>query len=65
MASINRYQTINDIPESKGKEVLLKILNSPKADYSKLQKIAVNYEKKLLKCLEQNQRLPRNDFLPS
>ena len=49
MASINRYQTINDIPESKGKEVLLKILNSPKADYSKLQKIAVNYEKKALK----------------
>ena len=49
MASINRYQTINDIPESKGKEVLLKILNSPKADYSKLQKIAVNYEKKALR----------------
>ena len=39
MASINRYQTINDIPASKGKDVLLKILNSPKADFSKLQKI--------------------------
>ena len=33
MASINRYQTINDIPASKGKDVLLKILNSPKADF--------------------------------
>ena len=31
MASINHYQTINDIPASKGKDVLLKILNSPKA----------------------------------
>ena len=48
MASINRYQTINDIPASKGKDVLLKILNSPKADFSKLQKIAVEYEKKAL-----------------
>ncbi|MBR4631130.1 MAG: hypothetical protein IKO57_11960 [Treponema sp.] len=26
MASINRYQSINDIPESKGRDVLLKIL---------------------------------------
>ena len=46
MASINRYQTINDIPASKGKEVLLKILNSPKADFSQLQKIAADYERK-------------------
>lgn len=52
MASINRYQTINDIPESKGKEVLLKILNSPKADLSKLQKIASNYEKKALEMMK-------------
>ncbi len=44
MASINRYQTIDDIPSSKGKDVLLKILNSPKVDYTKLEKIAVDYE---------------------
>ena len=52
MASINRYQTINDIPASKGKDVLLKILNSPKADFSKLQKIAVDYEKKALEMIK-------------
>ena len=52
MASINRYQTINDIPASKGKDVLLKILNSPKADFSKLQKIAVEYEKKALEMIK-------------
>ena len=52
MASINRYQTINDIPASKWKDVLLKILNSPKADFSKLQKIAVEYEKKALEMIK-------------
>ena len=52
MASINRYQTINDIPASKGKEVLLKILNSPKADFSKLQKIAADYERKALEMMK-------------
>ncbi len=52
MASSNRYQTINDIPESKGKDVLLKILNSPKADFSKLQKIASAYEKKALEMMK-------------
>lgn len=46
MASINYYQTIKDIPKSQGKEVLLKILNSPKTDSAKLQKIADDYEKK-------------------
>ena len=52
MASINRCQTIDDIPESKGKDVLLKILNSPKADFSKLQKIASAYEKKALEMIK-------------
>ena len=52
MASINRYQTINDIPRSKGKTVLLKILNSPKADFSKLQQIATEYEKKALEMMK-------------
>lgn len=52
MASINRYQTINDIPQSKGKEVLLKILNSPKADFSKLQQIATDYERKALEIMK-------------
>ena len=56
MASINRYQTINDIPASKGKDVLLKILNSPKADLSKLQKIAVEYERKALEMMKAEQR---------
>jgi len=52
MASINRYQTINDIPSSKGKDVLLKILSSPKADFPKLQKIALAYEKKALEMMK-------------
>lgn len=52
MASINRYQTINDIPQSKGKEVLFKILNSPKADFSKLQQIATDYERKALEIMK-------------
>ncbi len=51
MASINRFQTINDIPPSKGKDVLLKILNSPRVDFSKLQKIAADYEKKALEMM--------------
>ena len=52
MASINRYQTINDISASRGKDVLLKILNSPKADFYKLQKIAVEYERKALEMIK-------------
>lgn len=52
MASINRYQTINDIPQSKGKSVLLKILNSPKADFSRLQQIASEYERKALEMMK-------------
>ncbi len=52
MASINRFQTINDIPPSRGKDVLLKILNSPKADLSRLQKIATDYEMKALEMMK-------------
>ena len=52
MASINRYQTINDIPNSQGKSVLLKILNSPKLDFEKLQNIAKDYEKKALEMMK-------------
>ena len=52
MASINRYQTINDTPQSKGKDVLLKILNSPKVDFSELQQIAIDYEKKALEMMK-------------
>ena len=51
MASIGRFQTINDIPASRGKDVLLKILNFPKADCSMLQKIASEYEKKALEMM--------------
>ena len=56
MASINRFQTIKDIPQSKGKTVLLKILNSPKADFSKLQQIASDYERKALEMMETESR---------
>lgn len=52
MASINRYQTIDDIPASKGKSVLFKILNSPRADFSRLQKIASDYEKTTLEMMK-------------
>lgn len=55
MASINRYQTIDDIPASKGKSVLLKILNSPRADFSRLQKIASDYEKIALEMMKAEQ----------
>ena len=59
MASIGRFQTINDIPESKGKDVLLKILNSPKADFSKLQKIAADYEKTALEMMKEENKEQR------
>lgn len=54
-----RYFTINDIPDSPGKRVLLEILNSPKADVAKLQKIATEYENKALEmtALEQKQKV--------
>ncbi len=52
MASINRYQTIDDIPASKGKSVLLQILTSPRADFSRLQKIASDYEKTALEMMK-------------
>ncbi len=44
---------IEDIPQSEGKTVLLKILNSPKADFSKLQQIASDYERKALEMMEE------------
>lgn len=46
MASINRTLTLNDIPDTKGKAILVGILNSPKADRVKLHHIAETYEKK-------------------
>ena len=59
MASISRFQTINDIPESKGKDVLLKIINYPKADFSKLQKIAADYEKTALEMMKEENKEQR------
>lgn len=44
-----KYFTIDDIPNSKGKQVLLKILSSPKVDREKLRKDVLKYEKKRLK----------------
>ena len=40
------------VEQIQGKDVLLKILNSPRADYSKLQKIASAYEKKALEMMK-------------
>ncbi len=40
-----RYSSIADIPDSKGKQVLLKILSSPKLNREKLRKDVVKYEK--------------------
>ncbi len=62
MASIGRFQTINDIPASKGKDVLLKILNSPKADFPKLRKIADEYEKTALEMMRAEGKEQSNDF---
>ncbi len=47
-----KYYTIDDIPDSPGKRVLLKILNSPKADVEKLRKIASDYEKTALEMMK-------------
>ncbi len=47
-----KYYTIDDIPDSPGKRVLLKILNSPKADVEKLRKIAFDYEKTALEMMK-------------
>ena len=44
-----RYASISDIPDSKGKQVLLKILSSPKLNREKLRKDVVKYEKMRLK----------------
>ena len=48
-----KYFTIDDIPDSPGKRVLLKILNSPKADVEKLHKIASDYEKTALEMINE------------
>ena len=47
-----KYLTIDDIPNSKGKQVLLKILSSPKVDREKLRKDVLKYEKKTFKRME-------------
>lgn len=44
-----RYSSISDIPDSKGKQVLLKILSSPKLNREKLSKDVIKYEKMRLK----------------
>lgn len=54
-----KYYTIDDIPDSPGKRVLLKILNSPKADVEKLRKIASDYEKTALEMMKKEKT---NDF---
>ena len=59
MASINRYQTIEDIHQSKGKDVLLKILNSPRANYYKLQRIASDYERTALEMIKSGMKEER------
>lgn len=51
-----RYFTIDDIPDSPGKKVLLKILNSPKANVEKLQKIASDYEKTALEMIKKEEK---------
>lgn len=43
-----RYFTIDDIPDSPGKRVLLEILNSSKVDREKLRRDVKKYEKKRL-----------------
>lgn len=65
MASINRYQSINDIPASKGRDVLFKILNSSKADSQKLQSIASDYEKTALEMMAREERKTDFDFIAS
>ena len=39
-----RIRSLKDVPEGKGKQVLMRILNSPRADMEKLRKIAEEYE---------------------
>ena len=49
MTTVNqKYATIDDIPNTLGKQVLLKILNSPKLDREKLRRDVRKYEKKRL-----------------
>lgn len=43
-----RYSKLDDIPDTLGKQVLLKILNSPKVNREKLRRDVQRYEKKRL-----------------
>ena len=52
-----RYSSISDIPDSKGKKVLLKILSSPKLNREKLRKDVVKYEKMQLKEWDEDNSL--------
>ena len=52
-----RYSSISDIPDNKGKQVLLKILSSPKLNREKLSKDVVKYEKMRLKEWDEDNSL--------
>lgn len=41
------YVPIDEIPDCKGKQVYLKIMNSPKVDLDRIKTQAEQYEKKL------------------
>lgn len=43
-----RIRSLQDVPEGKGKQVLMRILHSPRADLEKLRKIAEEYENWIL-----------------
>ena len=43
-----KYSRLEDIPDTLGKQVLLKILNSPKVDRERLRRDVRRYEKKRL-----------------
>ena len=51
-----RYTSISDIPDSKGKQVLLKILSSPKVNREKLRKEDTRYEKMRVKEWNENNK---------
>ena len=51
-----RYTSISDIPDSKGKQVLLKILSSPKVNREKLRKEVIRYEKMRVKEWNENNK---------
>ena len=51
-----RYSKLDDIPDTMGKQVLLKILNSPKVDREKLRRDVRRYEKKRLEEWEEEDK---------